>query len=414
MTRSLIDWLIYYENLHPVGIDMGLSRIAVVWKHLCETYHIEKIAKKKVITVSGTNGKGSTCQMLSLLLQAKSSRVGVYSSPHIHRFNERIRINDKAVDDEIIIRAFEAIEVARHEITLSHFEATTLAGLLVFAWQAVDFAVLEVGLGGRLDAINIIDADAAIMSTVSLDHQAFLGHDLSQIALEKAGIFRPNCPAVYAQTTHYNSVFEYARCYSIPLLINGIDYQQNGRTVIISGQHYKLPTSLLIWGEHQLQNAAATIVLLKKLALLPKDYKQRLARFSLLGRLQVIAKMPTVIVDVAHNEEAVTALVNYIKAQHHQGKVYAVIGMLDDKNHKAILSLFDGVFSGLFFGDTWGERGFSGQSLKDINSFLSRTPSFTFPTLSQALISAKQQSDKNDVIYAFGSFLVVEALTTAQ
>ncbi|PID33582.1 MAG: bifunctional folylpolyglutamate synthase/dihydrofolate synthase, partial [Thiotrichales bacterium] len=376
----------HFETLHPVGIDMGLSRVARVWQRLCNHYSINQLATKKVITVSGTNGKGSTCQMLFLLLQEKNNRIGVYTSPHIHHFSERVQINGLSVTDEQLIQAFTAIETLRREISLSYFEATTLVGLLIFAWEKVDYAILEVGLGGRLDAINIIDADATILTSVGLDHANFLGTDLSQIAVEKAGIFRTDKPAIYGEQTVYQSVINYNKT-------------------------YKLPKKLNDWGKHQLQNATSVVILLAQLNLLPNDYQSRLEQFSLAGRLQVIGHNPKIIVDVAHNTDAAIALADYIRSQHHNGKIFAVIGMLKDKDHKAVLSVFDGLFDHIYFGGTLGERGFDSKELQTIYQQVSNTDnhidSSSYPTLTEALNQAKTDASNTDVIYAFGSFLVV-------
>ncbi len=418
--KTLDDWLCFYEQLHSVGIDLGLSRVEKVWQTLCQTHNIDKIAKC-VITVAGTNGKGSTCQMLSNLLQDSDKKIGVYSSPHIHRFNERIKINAQEVDDALIIRAFEAIENARGEITLSYFEATTLAGLLIFAWQAVDVAILEVGLGGRLDAVNIVDADAVIITSIALDHESYLGNDLSQIALEKAGVCRPNATAVYAQANIYDSVREFASNHHIPLLVNQKDYQitdVNGAShVLFRGVDYPLPEEIVRLGKHQVQNAAAVLVLLAELKRLPVDYAKRLSGFSLAGRLQKISDTPEVIVDVAHNEEAAQALADFVLKQRQQNpdkKYYAVVGMLNDKAHDKVFAALDGVFDGFYFAGTEGYRGLSAEKIAQIyqqQDLTHKVQTKSYSSLTEALSSAKADVRENDVIYAFGSFLVVEALT---
>ncbi len=408
---SVEDWLTYFENLHPVGIDMGLSRVSAVWEALRARNGIEKIATELVITVSGTNGKGSTCQMLSLFLCAEDTKVGVYTSPHIHHFNERVQIDGHVVGDELIIRAFEEIEDARGDTSLSYFEATTLVGLLIFAWERVDYAILEVGLGGRLDAINVVDADAVIVTSVGVDHEAFLGNDVASIAVEKAGVMRAGKPAVFAQPRVYQSVLDYAREHEVPLLSQGIDYQRDGTEIDFHGLCFHLPDSLLQWGEHQLQNAAAVVVLLSTLQLLPKDYRKRLENFSLSGRLQVIAENPRVIVDVAHNEDAALALASYIRQHKDGGKTFAIIGMLCDKDHEKVLSLFDGIFDEVYFASTQGERGYTGHALQRIWERCCSAPSKVFDEFDDCLRDIRRISQNTDVVYAFGSFLVAEALT---
>ncbi len=409
--KNIDDWLHHFETLHPVGIDMGLSRVATVWQKLCQHYHITHLANKKTITVSGTNGKGSTCKMLSLLLQNKDTKVGVYTSPHIHHFSERVQINGKNICDEKLIKAFSAIEHIRGEISLSYFEATTLVGLLIFAWEKVDYAVLEVGLGGRLDAINIIDADACILTSVSLDHTNFLGEDLEKIAWEKAGIFRKNKPAIYSQEKIYQSVIDYSKELNVPLIINGKDFQRKNLTISFQEKTYQLPEKIANLGQHQLQNATSVIVLLKILECLPNDYKKRLENFSLNGRLQLINNNPEITVDVAHNADAGKALANYIRNKNHNGRIFAVIGMLKDKDHKALLSEFTGTFEHIYFATTKGDRGFSSENLQNIYKKNNANNCSHYTNITEALEAAKKDAHNSDTIYAFGSFLVVEELT---
>lgn len=411
--KTLSDWLSHYETLHAVGIDMGLERVAEVWQVLCQIYHIKSIAKQKVITVAGTNGKGSACQMLSMLLVAQGYRVGVYTSPHIHRFNERVKINAMDVDDAILVCAFEAIETARGSLTLSYFEATTLAGLLVFAWQEVDYAVLEVGLGGRLDAINVIDADAVLITSIALDHEAFLGNDLAAIAIEKAGVCRPYKPAVYAQSDIYDALIDYAKGQKIPLYSRDNAYQIDGAQVFFQEVNYVLPDRMLQLGEHQIDNAAGVVVLLHLLDLLPENYSTILANFSVMGRLQQIATKPDVVLDVAHNAAAAKALADYLQREkNNYSQLIAVVGMLGDKDHRAVLEVFNGVFDAVYCGSTWGERGFSDIALADCAKTLFSVPVSACGDLQHALITAKKSASDKDLIIAFGSFLVVEALFT--
>ncbi len=409
--QTLDDWLHYFETLHPVGIDMGLARVACVWTNLRQQENIDAIAKQQVITVAGTNGKGSACQMLSLLLACQGYRVGTYTSPHIHHFRERIQISDTILDDSLITRAFEAVEAARGDISLSYFEATTLVGLLLLAWAEVDFAVLEVGLGGRLDAINIIDADAALITSIALDHQAFLGDDLAQIAVEKAGICRPHAPAVYAQCGIYDSVCRLAQQNNIPLLANGRDYQIEDNCLFFEGQSFPLPANLVALGAHQASNCAGVLVLLSRLNLLPVDYIAALSDFALTGRMQCIATRPMLVVDVAHNPAAAVVLSDYLRRQTSTGqRIYAVIGMLADKDHVGVLQCFDGLFEAVFCGRTEGERGFSDAVLADLATATLGVTARACGSLQQALIQAKRQAHPDDMIVAFGSFVVAEAL----
>lgn len=395
---------------------MGLKRVSAVWHNVCQQFGIKRLAQQQVITVAGTNGKGSACKMLSLLLSAQGYSVGMYTSPHIHRFNERVKINDNEASDADLIRAFAAIDSARGDMTLSYFEATTLAGLLTFAWvnngQGVDFAVLEVGLGGRLDAINIIDADAALITSIGLDHEAFLGNDLAQIALEKAGICRPHKPAVYAETGIYDSVLDFTAAHDIPLLANGRDYHINNNTVDCGHHMLTVPDNIADSGKQQTSNCAGVLVLLAQLNALPDDYITPLSGFAVAGRLQQLDTQPDIIIDVAHNPAAAKMLADFIRRKKaNYSQVFAVIGMLADKDHAGVLAIFDGLFDGIFCGSTWGERSFTASRLANIAAHTLSCSVYDSDTLKNALTQAKQQANEQTLIIAFGSFLVAESLT---
>lgn len=412
MPNNLSDWLTYFENLHPVGIDLGLTRVSAVWDNICKQENIKQLAKEKVITVAGTNGKGSACKMLSLLLSTKEKRVGTYTSPHIHHFRERVQINGSAVDDEKLILAFSTIERARGDISISYFEATTLVGLLVFAWEQVDFAILEVGLGGRLDAINIIDANAVIITSIGKDHEAYLGNNLSQIALEKAGVCRSDAPCIYAQENIYDNVINFARQERIPLYVNGRDYTIKDDKLLLNEEVYQIPKAISALGAHQVSNCAAVLVLLKTLNLLPTNYAQTLTLFALPGRLEKIARYPDIIVDVAHNEDSASALADYLSTQQpHYKKIYAVIGMLADKNHRKILAAIANQFDAVYLGSTKGDRSFRDIDLLPIAIEVLPCPIYACGELENALEQAQKQAEEEDLIVAFGSFLVAEALT---
>lgn len=411
MKKTLPDWLRHFEQLHPVGIDMGLTRVSQVWQHICREDHLSQLARQKVITVAGTNGKGSTCKMLSMLLSSQGYRVGMYTSPHIHRFNERIQINANKVDDNQLVRAFSLIDKRRGEISLSYFEATTLVSLLIFTWEQVDFAILEVGLGGRLDAVNIIDADAVIITSIGLDHEVYLGHDLSHIALEKAGVCRTNAPTVYAETGIYDSVLDFAETNYIPLLANGRDYTISKQQIHYGEKLLRLPEHITNLGTRQVANCAGALVLLTTLGLLPDNYADILEHFSLAGRLQRIANTPCIMIDVAHNADSAHALADYLRHQRHDyNRCYAVIGMLNDKDHTAVLTAFIGLFDAVFAGRTEGLRGFSDTDLTNVATQVLNCPVSACGDLLSALDCAKQTSSPDDIIIAFGSFLVAEAL----
>lgn len=405
--NNVEDWLKFYENLHPLGIDMGLTRIKEVWQRL----NIPAITKQKVITVAGTNGKGSACQMMQLLLANKGLKIGCYTSPHLFKFNERISIDSVQISDNALISTFEIIESVRGDVTLTHFEATTLAALIYFAEQQVDIAVLEVGLGGRLDAINIIDADAAIIMSIGLDHESYLGSDLKQIAVEKAGVFRPHKPAVFAGNRHSESAIEYCNSNQIPLIVNHqdyvIDYEAYNFTYI--NQRYQLPTAIKQLGKHQIDNAAGVSVLLLTLGLINTDDLQKLAKFQLAGRLQKINSKPDVIIDVAHNIDAAAALAQHItKIKRNYASTTAIIAMLKDKDHKAILQIAADTFDQLIFTSTTGERGFSAEQLAEVYQQLNhQTPHKTFQTAKAAYQQTLQTSGEKDLLVVFGTFTIM-------
>jgi len=383
----------------------------MVWQCLSKAFAIKRIAEQTIITVAGTNGKGSACHMLSLML-APQGKTGVYTSPHIHRFNERIRINQQAVCDKTIIAALQAIEKHRGDISLSYFEVSTLAALLIFAQQKVDFAILEVGLGGRLDAVNIIDADAAIITAIGRDHEQYLGDDPGQIAVEKAGVYRRHQLSIYAEKTLFPELSKYTKTHGIELLINGRDYHLSEQSISVDDKIFSLPTSITALGAHQISNFAGVLVLLHRLDRLPYDYLNLLAAFNLCGRFQKIHQQPDIIIDVAHNDSAAAALCQFIE-QHraHYDRVIGIIAMLKNKQHTRVAKQLGGHFDVLYCADTTGERAFSALQLQSIFAPLTTTPIIVESDIAIALNKARQQASKNDLIVAFGSFYVAKTLT---
>uniref|UniRef100_UPI00334025BC bifunctional tetrahydrofolate synthase/dihydrofolate synthase n=1 Tax=Castellaniella defragrans TaxID=75697 RepID=UPI00334025BC len=336
----LAAWLAYLETLHPKAIDLGLDRIRAVARQLSLSLDCIKI------TVAGTNGKGSTCAMLDSILRQAGYRVGVYTSPHLLRFNERIRINGEFASDERIIEQFERIEAARGETTLSYFEMATLAALLLFQAERLDVAILEVGLGGRLDAVNMIDTDCAILTSVDLDHMAYLGNTREAIGLEKAHIFRPGTPAICADPMPPASVIDHARRIGADLWRFGHDFNYSGdRQQWAYGGRSQRRSALgypALRGANQLINASAALAALEalhpRLVITQQDVRQGLLHVSLPGRMQILPGLPATILDVAHNPHAAAALGQNLDSMGHYPHTYAVVGMLRDKDIEATLS----------------------------------------------------------------------------
>jgi dihydrofolate synthase / folylpolyglutamate synthase len=354
--RTLAQWLTLQESVHPQSIDMGLERVTRVARRLGVGE-----AACPVITVAGTNGKGSIAAHLEAQLAARGARVGLFTSPHLIRYNERIRVAGSEVDDATLIGAFERIEAARADTTLTFFEYNTLAALLVFAARGVDVAVLEVGLGGRLDAANLLDADAAVLASVGFDHRDWLGDTLELIGAEKAGIFRAGRPAVLGTAQMPASVYAAITAVDARAVIAGRDFSWSvgGDTWDYQGlslQLTGLPAPALA-GEIQYRNAATALAAVEALEasphlkpaarealrrLAPADLErtaQGLRSVRLAGRFQVVPGAVEWILDIAHNEPAAAVLAGQLRARPLRtsgARTFAVIGVLRDKDAAAI------------------------------------------------------------------------------
>ena len=329
-SAQLADWLWHLERVHPRTIALGLERVATVYSRLALRFNVP------VITVAGTNGKGSTCRMLESCLEAAGYRVGCYFSPHLFEFRERIRVAGKDVDDASICRALASVEAARRDVPLTYFEFATLAALQIFAAADLDALILEVGLGGRLDAVNIVDPDVSILTNVALDHQDYLGDSREEIGHEKAGVFRPGRPAVCADDAPPLSVLAHARALGADLVRIGHDfgYREDSQQWAYwsrRGNRGGLAFPALR-GRRQLRNAATVFAALERLEhRLPvsaQALRSGLAEVSLPGRFQVLPGEPMVIVDVAHNPAAAEVLAENLAALPRRARTLAVVGML--------------------------------------------------------------------------------------
>jgi dihydrofolate synthase/folylpolyglutamate synthase len=337
-------WLARLEARHPKAIDLGLERVAQVRDRL----ELRPICP--VITVAGTNGKGSTCAYLHAMLSAAGYKTGLYTSPHLLRFNERVQIAESEADDASLVEALDAVEGARGDIGLSYFEHTTLAALWLFQRANLDALVLEVGLGGRLDAVNCIEPDCAVVTSIDIDHQEYLGNDRELIGREKAGIFRHGRPAICADPAPPTSLLRYAdeigaRLYRLGTDIHISRHEQTWECRVVDSVYPALPR-LAMPGARQHRNAAGAIAALwalrTRLPMPIATVRAGLAHASVPGRFQVIGQAPLRILDVAHNADAARALAETLADLPPTGRVYAVFGMLADKDIDAVVGILAG------------------------------------------------------------------------
>lgn len=416
---GLEDWLDWLVKQHPQEIELGLDRVGDVWERLQPTR-----LDCPVITVAGTNGKGSCVAMLDAILRAAGYRTGCYTSPHLLQFNERIRIAGATVSDQRICGAFEKIDRVRKQTRLTYFEFATLAALDIFADAALDVTILEVGLGGRLDAVNILAPDVALVTTVDLDHTAWLGDDRERIGIEKAGIFRAGQPAVCGDGSPPRSLLTRAEEVSAPLFLAGRDFDYRSAE---TGWEWRGPgckrTGLphpLLQGEYQLQNAAAVLMALAcldaSLSVTEAAIHQGLRAASLPGRFQVIPGEVTSILDVAHNSQAIRALASTLDRSPFAGRTRAVFGMMSDKDVGGVAKAMAGRVDAWYLAELPVERG---MAVLEIASALRKAgvsrPVSCHESVAAALHRARMASSPGDCLLVFGSFLAVaEALPLLQ
>jgi len=404
-----LDW---QTGLNPKSIDLGLERVRVVWERLGAPE-----LGAPVITVAGTNGKGSSVAFAEAILQAAGYRTGCYTSPHLIRYNERIRVDQTAVADEPICAAFERIDQARGDLPLTYFEFGTLAALLIFADAGLDALVLEVGLGGRLDAVNLIDPDVALITSIGLDHQDWLGSDLESIGVEKAGIMRRDRPCVYSGRGMPRSIREQARRLGAPLKVAGEDYRverhPNGWDLLGDGVMRRALPQPGMRGSMQIDNAAGVLVALDCLAgRLPLDQgavRAGLLSARLAGRFEVRPGQPTWVLDVAHNPQAAAVLNDMLGDYFTRGRRLAVCGMLDDKDAAGVADALAGRFDAWHLVDLSDEpRGQSATRLaQKIRPVLGGVAVRTGSTVDETLAAIAAEAAADDLVVIFGSFLTV-------
>lgn len=416
--KTLADWLSRLEAMHPKAIDMGLDRVRQVKQAMNVQFECP------VIIVGGTNGKGSTCAMLEAILLRAGYRVGLYTSPHLLHFNERMRVNGVSCTDQELIAAFDKLEAVRGDVSLSYFEFTTLAAIQLFADAKLDAVIFEVGLGGRLDAVNVLDADVAIVTSVDIDHTEYLGDTREKIGFEKAGIFRSGKTAICGDPVPPASLIEHAEKIGADLWLFNRDFNYSGdkQQWNFSGRGRRR-NSLgypALRGANQLLNASSVLAALEALRLrLPvgaQEVRTGLAVVDLPGRFQVLPGQPTVILDVAHNPHAAATLAQNLDNMHFAPYTYAVFGAMQDKDIDGVIAHLKGRVDHWCLTDLPLPRAASASEIKDrlVHAYGEMPPArdtersiLTFASPAEAFANALSRAGENDRIAVFGSFLTV-------
>ncbi|NOZ10297.1 MAG: bifunctional tetrahydrofolate synthase/dihydrofolate synthase [Gammaproteobacteria bacterium] len=416
MSRSLSDWESYIQTLHSRSVDLGLDRVAQVFDRL-----IPQPIPFAVITVAGTNGKGSCVAMLEAILDAASYTVGAYTSPHFIDYNERIRINRRDMDDIRLCQAFECVEAARGNTALTYFEFGTLVALDIFVKANLDVVILEVGLGGRLDAVNLVDADVALLTSVAIDHTDWLGSDRESIGYEKAGIFRPHRPAICHDPQPPDSVTQHARhvgahWYGINTEFGYRCEDQAWSWWAEDVHRYGLPFPALR-GKEQMGNAAGVLMALhcirERFPVNQAQVREGLLVASPPGRFQTLPGRPLRVLDVAHNPEAACALSASLKHQPVQGRSLAVCAMLEDKAHHDIFAQLVSNFDVWYLASLDVARGASGQALAAKLQVQPEVRIMVYDDVLAAYAAATADACDHDRIVVFGSFYTVGAIMSA-
>jgi len=411
--NTLEKWLEWQETLHFTAIELGLERCRRVANNmglLKPSYN--------VISVAGTNGKGSSITMLDQMLRNANYKIGRYTSPHLLEYNERICINGEEASDTELCESFDRIDRARGDISLTYFEFGTLAALDLFRQHNVQIAILEVGLGGRLDAVNVLDADVALITSIDIDHQQWLGDNRESIAREKAGIFRNKALAICSDPNPPQSLLDCADALGTPLSVSGRDYHYSINDDSWSWQSNKLSLEKLPrpmqYCDFQLQNAAGVLEVLDKIQheyhVSREDIERALNSFRLNGRMQIIPGEIPKVLDVAHNRESVRALVENLRKMPCLGKTHILVGMLKDKDHLEVFKVLKEV------ADSWSlvslsqERGCNAKTLlSNLETLGIKNNVSEFESVEKGLDKLQQSSLAGDRIVITGSFLTVGA-----
>lgn len=413
---TLDAWLDYQQRIHALGVDLGLDRVRAVWQRMGAP-----ALARRVITVGGTNGKGSTVAFLEAMLAAAGQRVGCYTSPHLLRYNERIRMAGVDASDAMLMESFERIELARGDISLTYFEFGTLAAFDLFARAELDVAVLEVGLGGRLDAVNLIDADAAVITTVDLDHVEWLGPDRDSIGREKAGIARRDRPAIVGELDPPRGLLEALDKQGARVERAGRDFRverdargwrwlhQDGTTLALPDPELAAPV--------QYANASAAIAALRALDVFDQAQLAHMAAAGMHlprapARLQSLGGDPALIVDVGHNPQAARALAEWLDAQP-AVRVHAVYAALSDKDVGGVMAALGARIAHWHLAslDQDTPRGLPASVLAGVLQQVLPNASYdTHTNVQQALAAARASARRGERVLAFGSFFVASAV----
>ena len=410
--KTLSEWLAHCENLHPHAIDMGLERVRQVAQKL------QLALKVPVITVAGTNGKGSTCAMLEAIYLQAGYKTGVYTSPHLVQFEERCRLQGESPPAAMFANAFEQVEQARGGISLTYFEFSTLAILKMMADSELDVVILEVGLGGRLDAVNLMDADCAIITSIDLDHTSLLGNDRETIGLEKAGIMRSGKSVVLSDPVPPNSIIQHAKNLGADLWLMGQDFNFSGDPLQWSwagrGRRYSGLAYPALRGANQLLNASGVLAALEimrpQLPVTAQAIRNGLAMVELTGRFQIVPGEPVLVLDVAHNPHSVAALAANLDAMGFYPCTHAIFGAMADKDLASMLQKILPLVDAWYFTDLPLPRATSAVKLQDewrqMNTRQDvKASQYTSPQKAlEAAITAAAPADR---ILVFGSFYTV-------
>lgn len=418
---TLDDWLAHCERIHPRTIDMGLDRVQTVLQRLGLKFDVP------VFTVAGTNGKGSTCAMLESILLQAGYRVGLYAKPHLVHFEERCRVDGRMVEADVLVPHFEAVEAARGEVSLTYFEFTTLVIARALSMAEVDVVILEVGLGGRLDAVNAIDTDCAIITSIDLDHTDYLGPDRESIGREKAGIMRTGRPVIVSDPVPPQSVKDHAQAIDADLWLFGRDFNYSGDKLQWSwagrNKRYNSMAYPALRGANQLLNASGVLAALSamhhRLPITAQAVRNGLALVELPGRFQIVPGQPTLVLDVAHNPHAVAALANNLDQMAFYPRTFAVFGAMADKDISTLLTRMLPVVDGWYCTNLPTPRAATAEALVELVRSAegeARARGAVLPARidasahgdpRSALLAALEAADPADRIVVFGSFYTV-------
>ena len=416
--QTLPQWLKWQESLHFTEVDPGLERVGQVWQQLGG---ISKLPFT-VVTIAGTNGKGSSVAMLESILRSAGYRTGTYTSPHLLQYNERICMDGKTCDDKTICEAFDRIDKARDDISLTYFEFATLAAVNIFSRNKIDIAILEVGMGGRLDAVNLFDTDIALITPISLDHTAWLGTTREAIGFEKAGVIRQDKSVVCSEKTPPQSLISYSASLQAPTYLAAKEFD-----IVVNKDHWdwsnshvqlkNLPFPALM-GAYQLQNAAAVLQVISLLnhqgfAISEDAIRSGLATVQLAGRFQQIHGDITTILDVTHNQQGAENLAKLLVEIPCQGQTFAVLSMLKDKDVVSVAFILKPVIDVWYVAGLDGSRGMTSDTLAtQLSNIIDDNKIRPFSTVIEAYDQAMNCAQKGDRVLVFGSFHTVEAVLT--